>query len=197
MLKQVFNTVVKKSLDYSARRFSWIYLSFISFIESIFFPIPTDIFLAPMILANRDRTFFLIMITIVFSVLGGLFGYLMGYYFWEYISPKIDYINPSFSDGFLIFKEHFDDMGWMLILIGGFTPLPFKVITISSGIMNLDIYLFTICSLISRSARFFLVCYMFYRFGNGIKNSIERNINQISIFLIVIFLIYITYKLLV
>ena len=194
MINNYFQLLFNKTLDYSGRKKSWIVLSFISFIESIFFPIPTDLFLAPMIIAKRNKTIFLISITILFSVLGGIIGYIIGFYFWESIAPKMNIIYPAFQEGFLNFKNKFSELSWVLIIIGGFTPFPFKIITISSGILQLDIFLFIGCSIISRSARFILVGYMFFKYGKDIKSTIQRHINLVSLVLILIFLVYIFIK---
>ena len=194
MLNNYFQLLFNKILDFSERKKSWIVLSFISFVESIFFPIPTDLFLAPMIIANRNKTIFLISITILFSVLGGIIGYIIGFYFWESIAPKMNIIYPAFQEGFLNFKNKFSELSWVLIIIGGFTPFPFKIITISSGILQLDIFLFIGCSIISRSARFILVGYMFFKYGKDIKSTIQRHINLVSLVLILIFLVYIFIK---
>ena len=194
MINNYFQFLFNKTLDYSGRKKSWIVLSFISFIESIFFPIPTDLFLAPMIIANRNKTIFLISTTILFSVLGGIIGYMIGFYFWESIAPKMNIVYPAFQEGFLSFKNKFSKLSWVLIIIGGFTPFPFKIITISSGILQLDIFLFIGCSIISRSARFILVGYMFFKYGKDIKSTIQRHINLVSLVLILIFLVYIFIK---
>ena len=194
MINNYFQLLFNKTLDYSERKKSWIVLSFISFIESIFFPIPTDLFLAPMIMANRKKTVFLISITILFSVLGGIIGYIIGFYFWESIAPKMNIIYPAFQEGFLNFKNKFSELSWVLIIIGGFTPFPFKIITISSGILQLDIFLFIGCSIISRSARFILVGYMFFKYGKDIKSTIQRHINLVSLVLILVFLGYMFIK---
>ena len=194
MLNNYFQLLFNKILDFSGRKKSWIVLSFISFVESIFFPIPTDLFLAPMIIANRNKTIFLISITILFSVLGGIIGYIIGFYFWESIAPKVNIIYPAFQEGFLNFKNKFSELSWVLIIIGGFTPFPFKIITISSGILQLDIFLFIGCSIISRSARFILVGYMFFKYGKDIKSTIQRHINLVSLVLILVFLGYMFIK---
>ena len=165
-------------------------LSVLSFLESIFFPIPVDVFLAPMIVLNKSRAIFLVTITIIFSVLGGILGYYIGFYFWDILSYKIINLHPNFEENFQFFTEKFDEFGWLIVIIGGFTPLPYKVITISSGILNLNIYLFILFSLISRGARFILVGYLFYKYGLSIKSTLEKNINIISILLILIFLIF-------
>ena len=165
-------------------------LSVLSFLESIIIPIPVDIFLAPMIVLNKSKAFFLVTITIIFSVLGGILGYYIGFYFWDIFSYKIVNLHPNFEKHFQSFTEKFNDFGWLIVIIGGFTPLPYKVITISSGILNLNIYLFILFSLISRGARFILVGYLFYKYGLRIKSKLEKNINIISLLLILIFLIF-------
>ena len=185
------NLIYKKIINFSKAKNAWKYLSFISFIESIVFPIPTDVFLAPLILARKNKTFFYIFITIFFSVLGGIAGYLIGFYFWEHFSSKIIFLLPAFNENFLKFKVNFNEFGWFIVLIGGFTPIPYKIITISSGILGLDLILFIVCSIISRSARFIFVGYMFYKFGENIKLIIEKYINYISIILIILFFIYV------
>ena len=194
MINNYFQLLFNKILDFSGRKKSWIVLSFKSFVESIFFPIPTDLFLAPMIIAKRNKTIFLISITILFSVLGGIIGYIIGFYFWESIAPKVNIIYPAFQEGFLNFKNKFSELSWVLIIIGGFTPFPFKIITISSGILQLDIFLFIGCSIISRSARFILVGYMFFKYGKDIKSTIQRHINLVSLVLILVFLGYMFIK---
>ena len=145
-------------------------------------------------MANRKKTVFLISITILFSVLGGIIGYIIGFYFWESIAPKMNIIYPAFQEGFLNFKNKFSELSWVLIIIGGFTTFPFKIITISSGILQLDIFLFIGCSIISRSARFILVGYMFFKYGKDIKSTIQRHINLVSLVLILVFLGYMFIK---
>lgn len=184
---------IKKFYDnallYLQKKSSWVMLSVLSFLESIIFPIPVDIFLAPMIVLNKSKAFFLVAITIIFSVLGGILGYYIGFYFWDILSDKIINLHPNFDENFKFFTEKFNDFGWLIVIIGGFTPLPYKIITISSGILNLNIFLFILFSLISRGARFILVGYLFYKYGLSIKSKLEKNINIISLLLILIFLI--------
>lgn len=184
--------IYEKIIKFSKKKNAWKYLSFISFIESIIFPIPTDVFLAPLILANRNKAFLFIFISIFFSVLGGIAGYIIGFYFWENFSHKILFMLPGFEENFLKFQMNFNKFGWLIVIVGGFTPLPYKIITISSGILGLDLILFIIFSIISRGARFTLVGYMFYKFGENIKFVIEKYINYISIILIILFLIYVS-----
>ena len=188
-MKVYIKKFYENALLYLQKKSSWFMLSVLSFLESIIFPIPVDIFLAPMIVLNKSKAFFLVAITIIFSVLGGILGYYIGFYFWDILSDKIVNLHPDFEENFKFFTEKFNDFGWLIVIIGGFTPLPYKIITISSGILNLNIFLFILFSLISRGARFILVGYLFYKYGLTIKSKLEKNINIISLLLILIFLI--------
>lgn len=188
--KQIYNKII----FFSSKRTAWIYLSFISFIESIIFPVPTDIFLAPIIISQRSKTIFLIFVTVLFSVLGGILGYFLGQYLWDLILPSINFIYPNFDEGFNSFEKNFLQYGWFLVIIGGFTPFPYKIITISSGILQLDLLMFIVCSILSRGARFSFVGFMFFKFGESIKNILEKYLNLMSIILITLFILYVYYK---
>ncbi len=188
--KQIYNKII----FFSSKRTAWIYLSFISFIESIIFPVPTDIFLAPIIISQRSKTIFLIFVTVLFSVLGGILGYFLGQYLWDLILPSINFIYPNFDEDFNSFEKNFLQYGWFLVIIGGFTPFPYKIITISSGILQLDLLMFIVCSILSRGARFSFVGFMFFKFGESIKNILEKYLNLMSIILITLFILYVYYK---
>ena len=181
-------------VKFTKKKNSWIFLSFISFIESIFFPLPTDIFLAPAVIFNKQKVFFLTIITILFSVFGGVVGYLIGQYLWSSFSEDLISFYPKFEDQFMIFKDDFSKYGWFLVIIGGFTPMPYKIVAISSGILNLNLLVFIICSIVSRGARFALVSFLFFRYGKTIKETVEKNINFISLILLLIFIFYLTLR---
>ena len=177
-------------VKFTKKKNSWIFLSFISFFESIFFPLPTDIFLAPAIIFNKQKVFFLTTITILFSVLGGIAGYFIGQYLWSSFSQDLIYFYPKFEGQFKIFKDNFTNYGWFLVIIGGFTPMPYKIVAISAGILNLNLLIFITCSIVSRGARFILVSYLFFRYGKSIKETVEKNINVISLILLLMFIFY-------
>ena len=193
-MKKFIKKIYNKIIFFSSKKTAWIYLSFISFIESIIFPIPTDIFLAPIIISQRSKTIFLIFVTVLFSVLGGILGYFLGQYLWDLILPSINFIYPNFDEGFNSFEKNFLQYGWFLVIIGGFTPFPYKIITISSGILQLDLLMFIVCSILSRGARFSFVGFMFFKFGESIKNILEKYLNLMSIILITLFILYVYYK---
>ena len=168
-MKTFANLIYKKAIDYAGKKHSTKLLAFISFIESFIFPLPTDIFLIPMIIAKRNRYLFLIILTTIFSVLGGMIGYFIGYYFWDILQPYFIKLYSGFEINFENFKEKFLKIGWILVMIGGFTPFPYKIITVSCGILNVNFLLFTFFSAISRFLRFFLVGYIVYKFGEQTK----------------------------
>ena len=165
----MFNTLYRKCLDLAAHKSSKYYLAVISFIESSFFPIPPDVMVIPMVISKKDEFLKIFLIATIFSVFGGLLGYLIGAFFFDIgmqvmtlygyeeklISLKNNLMN---SDGFY---------AWLSILfLAGFTPLPYKVFTIASGLIGFNIIIFIIVSLISRGLRFFIVSYLSYKFGN-------------------------------
>tara|TARA_B100001059_G_C17790875_1_gene560067 strand:+ start:38 stop:643 length:606 start_codon:yes stop_codon:yes gene_type:complete len=174
----MFNTLYKKCLDLAAHKSSKYYLAIISFIESSFFPIPPDVMVIPMVISNRKDYLKIFFIATLFSVLGGLLGYLIGAFFFDVgmnimtfygyenklIILKSDLLN---SEGFY---------AWLGILfLAGFTPLPYKIFTIASGLIGFNIIIFIIISLISRGLRFFIVSYLSYKFGNLFTKFMDKN----------------------
>ena len=165
----MFNTLYKKCLDLAAHKSSKFYLAIVSFIESSFFPIPPDVMVIPMVISRKNDFIKIFLITTIFSVLGGILGYFIGAFFFDIgiqimsfygyedklIKLKNNLIN---SDGFY---------AWLGILfLAGFTPLPYKVFTIASGLIGFNIIIFVLISLISRGLRFFIVSYLSYKFGD-------------------------------
>ena len=174
----MFNALYKKCLDLAAHKSSKYYLAAVSFIESSFFPIPPDVMIVPMVISKKNDFFKIFLITTIFSVLGGILGYLIGAFFFDVgmqvmtfygyenklISLKDNLIN---SDGFY---------AWLSILfLAGFTPLPFKVFTIASGLIGFNILIFIIVSLISRGLRFFIVSYLSYKFGDLFTQFMDKH----------------------
>tara|TARA_B100000029_G_C17572010_1_gene956930 strand:- start:1903 stop:2487 length:585 start_codon:yes stop_codon:yes gene_type:complete len=158
---------------------SWI-LSFISFIESSFFPIPPDILLIPMIIAKRTKAWMYAFICTFFSVLGGVAGYIIGYYFYNSIGVLI--INTyHLSNSFNTFESYYNEYGIFIILGAGFTPFPFKFITIASGVFNLNIFLFIFTAIIARGLRFYLLAGLLFIFGEKIKILIDKYFNLFAI----------------
>ena len=164
----MFNTLYKKCLNLAAHKSSKYYLALVSFVESSFFPIPPDVMVIPMVISKKDDFIKIFFIVTIFSVLGGILGYLIGAFFFD-IGMQImsfygyeDKLNSFKND--LLNSDGF--YAWLGILfLAGFTPLPYKVFTIASGLISFNILIFILISLISRGLRFFIVSYLSYRFG--------------------------------
>ena len=174
----MFNNLYKKCLDIAAHKSSRYYLAIVSFVESSFFPIPPDVMIIPMVIAKKNDFIKIFLITTIFSVLGGMLGYLIGAFFFDFGSQimtfygyenKLSNIKENLvnSDGFY---------AWLGILfLAGFTPLPYKVFTIASGLISFNFFIFIFISLISRGLRFFIISYLSYRFGNLFTTFMEKH----------------------
>ena len=162
------------------------FLSLVSFIESSFFPIPPDIILIPMIIAKKTNAFFYAFICTISSVLGGILGYLIGYYLFNSLGILI--VNYyGLADQFTLFENYYIKYGLWIILGAGFTPFPFKFITIASGVFGLNIFLFIIISILARGLRFYIIAILLRIFGSFIENLINKYFNiLISIFFILL-----------
>ena len=168
------------TLEQSSKKYASWFLAFISFIESSFFPIPPDIILIPMIIAKRTKAFILAFICTIFSVIGGLFGYFIGFALFN--SVGLILVNfYGMNDYIESLKEYYNNYGVWFVLIAGFTPLPFKIITIASGLFQLNLIVFIVCSLIARGSRFYLIAVLLYIFGETIKKFIEKYFNILTI----------------
>ncbi len=176
VLKKTYNWTLKKAQHKHAK---W-YLSLISFAESSFFPIPPDIILIPMALASKAKALFYAFICTLFSVLGGILGYAIGYFFFNtagiYI-VEFYHLENSFN----IFEDYYKEFGVLIILGAGITPFPYKFITIASGVFGLNIFLFIIVSIIGRGLRFYLIAILLYFFGEKIKLIIDKYFNILTI----------------
>ena len=174
----MFTTLYKKCLDLAAHKSSKYYLALVSFVESSFFPIPPDVMVIPMVISKKNDFIKIFLITTIFSVLGGILGYFIGAFFFDIgiqimtfygyeeklISLKNNLIN---SEGFY---------AWFgLLFLAGFTPLPYKVFTIASGLIGFNILIFVLISLISRGLRFFIVSYLSYKFGHLFTQFMDKH----------------------
>ena len=174
----MFNNLYKKCLDLAAHKSSKYYLAIVSFIESSFFPIPPDVMIIPMVISKKNDFIKIFLITTIFSVLGGMLGYLIGAFFFDFGSQIMSFYgyenklynikeNLVNSDGFY---------AWLGILfLAGFTPLPYKVFTIASGLISFNFFIFIFISLVSRGLRFFIVSYLSYKFGNLFTEFMEKH----------------------
>ena len=175
-LKRLYNWTLDKANHKNAK---W-YLSLISFAESSFFPIPPDILLIPMALASKARALFYAFICTIFSVLGGILGYAIGYFFYNSVGIYIvDFYH--LENSFNIFESYYKEFGILIVLGAGITPFPYKFITIASGVFGLNIFLFIIVSIIGRGLRFYLIAILLYFFGEKIKLIIDKYFNILTI----------------
>ena len=174
----MFNTLYKKCLELAAHKSSKYYLAIISFVESSFFPIPPDVMVIPMVISKKYNFIKIFLIATIFSVLGGIFGYFLGVFFVDIgvqimnfygYEDKLSNLKNS-----LINNEGF--YAWLGVLfLAGFTPLPYKVFTIASGLIGFNILIFILISLISRGLRFFIVAYLSYKFGDIFTVFMEKH----------------------
>ena len=148
-------------------------------------PIPPDILLIPMVLANRSKALKIATVATLTSVFGGSFGYYLGYKFINTIGAKIiDFYNLNIQ--YVEFSQNFNEYGVIAVLIAGITPFPYKVITLASGATNMNLVLFTVTSFIARGLRFGIVAGLLWKFGEPIKEFIEKRINILALFFVVI-----------
>ena len=199
----MFQTLYKKCLELAAHKSSNFYLGLVSFIESSFFPIPPDAMIIPMVIAKKKEYLKIFLIASIFSVLGGILGYLIGYLFFDlamYVIEFYGYQNKVENLKFSM-SQGSGFLAWLSILfLAGFTPLPYKAFTISSGLIAFNLPIFIIVSLISRSLRFFIVAYLSYRFGELFTEYMEKHGSKwftiIGIIIVIIFIIiYLFFKL--
>ncbi len=163
------------------------YLRILSFIESIFFPIPTDVLLAPMVLSKKHNWIHLAFTASVWSVLGGIVGYFLGFYFFELVKPYLYEFGKY--DQYISSMSYFDKYGILFLFISAFTPVPYKIFTISAGVLNYNLILFIIISLVGRSARFFLVSFICERYDEKILDIVNKYLMYFAFILLVIIIL--------
>ncbi|PCI45302.1 MAG: cytochrome B [Alphaproteobacteria bacterium] len=176
MLRSLYNWTLEKSKHPKAL---WILAAF-SFAESSFFPIPPDVLLIPMVLAAPTRAWRIALICSVASVFGGIFGYYIGYALFETVGqPIIDFY--AMQEKFVWFQARYNEYGAWIVGAAGFTPIPYKVFTIASGLTQLDLTTFIVASVLSRTARFFLVAALLKKYGTPIRNFIEKRLGLLTL----------------
>ena len=198
----MFQRLYKKCLELAAHKSSNFYLGLVSFIESSFFPIPPDAMIIPMVIAKKKEYLKIFLIASIFSVFGGIFGYLIGYLFFDLAMNVIEFYGyqNKVENLKLTLSQGSGFLTWLSILfLAGFTPLPYKAFTISSGLIAFNLPIFIIVSLISRSLRFFIVSYLSYKFGELFTEFMEKHGSKlftiVGIVIIIIFIIiYLFFK---
>lgn len=160
-------------------------LATVSFIESSVFPIPPDVMLIPMCIARRDRAFYYATICTIASVIGGLFGYAIGYFLFETLGQHILEIYGA-ADKFADMQRRYDEYGGWIILAKGLTPFPFKILTILSGVMKMNLHIFVLSSIAARAMRFYLVAGLLWKFGAPIQAFIEKYLGWVTLALLAV-----------
>ena len=198
----MFKSLYKKCLDLAAHKSSKYYLAIVSFIESSFFPIPPDVMVIPMVISKKNDFIKIFLITTIFSVLGGMLGYLIGAFFFEFGAHIMSFY--GYEEKLSKIKENLVNSNGFyaclgILFLAGFTPLPYKVFTIASGLIGFNFLIFVLISLISRGLRFFIVSYLSYKFGDLFNEYMDKHGSKwftiIGILIVIISLIiYLIFK---
>ena len=166
-------------MDLAGHRHAVAALALIAFVESSVFPVPPDVLLIPMVLAVRERAFVMALLCTSASVLGGILGYGIGFFLYETVGQWIVDLY-GFANAYDEFHQSFVEWGWWIVIGGGVTPFPYKIITIMSGVAKLDPSVFVIASVLARGVRFFLVAGLLWYFGEPIRNFIEKHLGNLA-----------------
>ena len=198
----MFKALYFKTINLAGHKSSKIFLGIMSFIESFVFPIPPDVLIIPMTIAKKQDWIKIALIATIGSVLGACLGYFIGYVFFNEIGIKIFELYGVDNASFL--KDKMSSEGgtiaWMTLLtIAGFSPIPFKLLTITSGFVHFNFFYFIIVSLLTRGLRFFLISFLIGNFGSAMKKIIEKKLLKLSIILSIVLIIfsYLIYKFLI
>ena len=180
--------LLEKSSKFTKSRLAYPFIFVLCFLESIIFPFPQEVFMIPMMASDRDRIFKIAWFALLGSMFGAIAAYFIGMYLFEsigmYILNLYD-LNETFSN----FSDQVSEFGFLYVFIGGFTPVPFKIVTLSSGFIGINFLIFITASIISRSVRFFLIGYIIWKFGEDIMKSFENRLNTY----LILFLIFLTF----
>ena len=198
----MFKELYIKTLKLAGHKSSKIILGIISFIESFVFPIPPDVLIIPMTLAKKKDWVKIALIATIGSALGACIGYFIGYVFFNEVGIKIFEIYGVDNTSFLKDKISSEEgvIAWITLLaIAGFTPVPFKLLTITSGFVHFNIFFFIIVSIITRGSRFFIIAFLIGNFGSTMKKILEKKLLKVSIIISIILIIfaYLVYKFLI
>lgn len=200
-MRKVFN-FLKNLIDnqiksFSNTRFAMPFIFFIGYVEAIIFPLPQEIFMVPMMLSERSKVFRIAFYSFIGSILGGITAYYLGLLFFDsVVNPIINFYD--YYHHFLFFKDQINEFGFIYVFIGGFTPLPFKIITLTSGALSIPFWNFLIAAILSRGLRFYLVGFLVWKYGEKVINTVDKKLNLISFCILGIVLIfYFIYKIII
>lgn len=185
---KLFSHMLHVVLRWSRHRHAHYYLGGLSFAEACVLPFPPpDVMLAPMSLANPARAWFFAALTTVMSVLGGILGYFIGIFFFELISPLLH--SHGYWDKYLLAETKFKEWGVWAVFIAGFSPIPYKIFTISAGVLQMSMLPFILASLVGRGARFFLVAGLMLWGGNKMEKQLHQYIDIIGWLMVVVVIV--------
>ena len=191
MIKNLYN----KTMALAGHPQAIFLLGAVSFIEASFFPIPPDVMLIPMVLMNPSRAWLFALVATAFSVLGGIFGYIIGTFSYEHIAEPLLYSLGKEAE-MINFSNKYNEIGFWAVITAGISPIPYKVVTIMSGATNLNFAVFLGASLASRGLRFFVVAGLLHFYGHAIRDFIERYLNWVFMLFVILLLVgFIGFKL--
>ena len=180
--------LLKKSSKFTKSRLAYPFIFVLCFLESIVFPFPQEVFMIPMMASDRDRIFKIAWFALLGSLLGAIAAYFIGMYLFESIGMYILNLYGLYET-FTNFSNQVSEYGFLYVFVGGFTPVPFKIVTLSSGFIGINFLIFIAASIISRSIRFFLIGYIIWKFGEDIMKSFEKRLNTY----LILFLTFISF----
>lgn len=191
MIKNLYN----KTMALAGHPQAIFLLGAVSFIEASFFPIPPDVMLIPMVLMNPSRAWLFALVATAFSVLGGIFGYIIGTFSYEHIAEPLLYSLGKEAQ-MVNFSNKYNEIGFWAVITAGISPIPYKVVTIMSGATNLNFAVFLGASMASRGVRFFVVAGLLHFYGHEIRDFIERYLNWVFMLFVVLLVVgFIGFKL--
>ncbi|MCU7801848.1 MAG: DedA family protein [Candidatus Thiodiazotropha sp. (ex Lucinoma annulata)] len=188
---RLFSSLYARTMQWSRHPHAPAYLAGLSFAESSFFPIPPDVMLAPMSMARPKRAWYFAGLTTLASVIGGMLGYLIGMTAFDLIEPWLH--NWGYWEGYQDTKEWFDRWGFWAIFLAGFSPIPYKIFTITAGVIGMAFMPFVVASAIGRGARFFLVAALMAWGGERMERALHRYVDRLGWLLVIAFLLLIVF----
>jgi membrane protein YqaA with SNARE-associated domain len=174
----MFQKLYDQALLWSKHKHAPKYLCALSFAESSFFPVPPDVMLCPMALAQPDKALRFALLTTIASVIGGMFGYIIGYFLFDGIEPWLQ--TTHYWESYLIAKSWFENWGFWAVFVAGFSPIPYKVFTIAAGAMSMVFLPFVLASVIGRGGRFFLVAMLLAAGGGKLESKLREYMDRLG-----------------
>lgn len=184
-IQKLIHKTYDTMLSLSAKDHAMLFLFLVAFAESSFFPIPPDVMIIPMVLATPQKAWGIAGLATFASVIGGYFGYIIGSCFFDLIAKPLLEMYDAL-DQFKEFENYYHLYGAWIVFGAGITPFPYKIITIASGVVHLDLFIFTIASILARGIRFFLVAWLLKKYGAPMKVFIEKNLGWLSVLFLIL-----------